>query len=63
MVIGGHGDDQDDVDLDQGLTTTVEILMDLDGTWSNLAPLPAPRFYLQAVTLKNIVYAIGNNYF
>ena len=57
MVIGGYVNKKDDV------TTTVEILMDLDGTWSNLAPLPAPRSYLQAVTLKNIVYAIGNNYF
>ena len=63
MVISGYVDKKDDVDLDLGLTTSVEILMDLDGTWSNLAPLPAPRFYLQAVTLKNIVYAIGNNYF
>ena len=59
MVISGYGNNKDDVDLDLGLTTTVEILMDLDGTWSPLAPLPAPRFYLQAVTLKNIVYAIG----
>ena len=63
MVISGYVDKKDDVDLDLGLTTSVEILMDLDGTWSNLAPLPAPRSYLQAVTLKNIVYAIGNNYF
>ena len=37
MVISGHGDDQDDVDLDQGLTTTVEILMDLDGTFGAFA--------------------------
>ena len=56
MVIGGHGD------LDVGFTATVEILVDLDGTWSPLAPLPAPRYYLQAVTLNNIVYAIGNNF-
>ena len=56
MVISGYVNKKDDV------TTTVEILMDLDGTWSNLAPLPAPRFYLQAVTLNNIVYAIGNHF-
>merc|ERR1719300_1025898 len=53
MVISGGGPDR-------SLTATVEILMDLlDGTWSPLAPLPIPRFYLQAVTLNNIVYAIG----
>ena len=55
MVISGGGPDPN-------LTATVEILMDLDGTWSHLAPLPIPRSYLQAVTLNNIVYTIGNDF-
>ena len=57
MVIGGADDTNGHT-----VTATVEILVDLDGTWSPLAPLPAPRYYLQAVTLNNIVYAIGNNF-
>ena len=53
MVIGGHGD------LDVGFTATVEILVDLDGTWRKIAPFPVTRAYAQAVTWNNIVYVIG----